>query len=249
MRKVHLLSSLLITAMFLALLAGCACQHEWVEANCSAPKTCKLCNETEGEKNDSHNWEDATTEAPKTCSLCGKTDGEKINVDSRFKTANCKEVFGTWSGRCEIGAEQMGLTGDLVIPMTLTMIFSNDGQLEMTSELEDADAFRQTFINYLVELMYQQFSASGMNKSQADAACKAQYGMDVTEYCTQIAQESVKNMSSSVKMVYYAESGKIYAANNWNEEMEPENYEIKNGKLFLDDNDLKQTIEFTKVAE
>ena len=146
----RILSVLLVLVMLLSLLAGCTCEHEWEEANCIAPKTCKHCNETEGEKANIHQWEEATTEAPKTCALCGKTEGEKINVDARFKTANCKEVFGTWNGRYEVGAAEMGLTGDLKVPMSMTMTFTNDGKMELTSQLEDHDAFRQTFTDYLV---------------------------------------------------------------------------------------------------
>ena len=249
MKKMRFLSVALAMVMLLSLLAGCTCQHEWEEANCLAPKTCKLCNETEGEKTDVHQWEDATTEAPKTCSLCGKTEGEKINVDPRFKTANCKEVFGKWSAHCEVNASQLGLPGELSIPMFMTMHFSNDGKLELTGELEDPDTFQESFITYLVDLMYQQFAAAGMNKNQAEAACMAQYGMDVTEYCTKTAKDSIKNMSSTVRMVYYVEDNKIYAADDWDEEFDPENYEMKDGKLLLDDTDMKMTIEFTKVTE
>lgn len=44
----------LITAFFaiilpLLVLTGCGCKHEWVDATCTAPKTCSKCQETEGE--------------------------------------------------------------------------------------------------------------------------------------------------------------------------------------------------------
>ena len=51
--------------------------HEWVEATCTAPKTCKTCGATEGEAL-GHDWKEATTEAPKTCTRCGATEGEKL---------------------------------------------------------------------------------------------------------------------------------------------------------------------------
>ena len=82
------------------------CKHEWIEATCSAPKTCSLCEKTEGTplghkwiaatceipktcKNCSslsgealgHNWTEATTEKPKTCKACGKTEGSPLSVD------------------------------------------------------------------------------------------------------------------------------------------------------------------------
>lgn len=68
---------ILILAWSLVLLTGCGCEHEWVEATCTEPKTCSLCGETEGEAL-GHSWEEATCTEPKTCSLCGETEGEAL---------------------------------------------------------------------------------------------------------------------------------------------------------------------------
>ena len=62
--------------------------HEWVEATCTAPKTCKTCGAIEGEAL-GHDWKEATTEAPKTCSRCGATEGEKLPTEKPKK--NCKK--------------------------------------------------------------------------------------------------------------------------------------------------------------
>ena len=59
------------------LLTACGCEHEWKAASCSAPKTCGLCGEMEGEALP-HTWQDATCAAPKTCSVCGQTEGEAL---------------------------------------------------------------------------------------------------------------------------------------------------------------------------
>ena len=70
-------------ALFLFLLAlictltACGCKHEWQEATCETPKTCTLCQETEGEPL-RHSWVDATCEEPKTCSNCALTEGEAL---------------------------------------------------------------------------------------------------------------------------------------------------------------------------
>lgn len=66
----------LILAMVL-LLAGCGCEHEWAEANCETPKTCTLCQETEGAPL-GHTWAAATCSAPKTCETCAATEGEAL---------------------------------------------------------------------------------------------------------------------------------------------------------------------------
>ena len=67
--------SVVCAALLVALcLASCGHQHEWEEATCAAPKTCKTCGETEGEPL-GHKWTEATCTEPKTCSVCGETEG------------------------------------------------------------------------------------------------------------------------------------------------------------------------------
>ena len=54
---------------------GEAAMHNWQEATCIRPKTCKDCRATEGEVI-AHNWQDATCTKPETCEGCGATAGE-----------------------------------------------------------------------------------------------------------------------------------------------------------------------------
>lgn len=49
--------------------------HDWNEATCIVPKTCSVCNITEGTVLE-HKWEEATCITPYTCSVCGTTDGK-----------------------------------------------------------------------------------------------------------------------------------------------------------------------------
>lgn len=56
--------------------------HDFEEATCSAPKTCKVCGETEGEAL-GHEFSLRTVDAPATCTICGETEGEPIKVDVR----------------------------------------------------------------------------------------------------------------------------------------------------------------------
>ena len=86
------------------------CNHTWVNATCTTPKTCtkcgqtegsslghdldmatcqhaatcKVCGHTEGELGN-HSWVEATKEAPKTCTICGITEGEPL------KGCGCKK--------------------------------------------------------------------------------------------------------------------------------------------------------------
>lgn len=81
-------SMFVLLAVMCLLLAACGCDHEWKAADCDTPKTCKLCNETEGEALD-HDWDDATCEEPKTCDECGETKGEPLG--HTWVDATCEE--------------------------------------------------------------------------------------------------------------------------------------------------------------
>ena len=69
---------LALALMLVMTLTACGCKHEtWNEANCTTPKTCAECGETEGAPL-GHSWLAATCETPKTCEVCGETDGEAL---------------------------------------------------------------------------------------------------------------------------------------------------------------------------
>ena len=76
------------------------CAHEWVDADCTAPKTCKLCDATEGAA-PGHAWLDANCKAPETCQSCGQTRGaignhlwEAANYQSGEHCSVCQIVEG-----------------------------------------------------------------------------------------------------------------------------------------------------------
>ena len=63
-----------------------ALAHDFADATCTAPKTCKVCAATEGEAL-AHDFADATCTAPKTCKVCAATEGEALAHD--FADATC----------------------------------------------------------------------------------------------------------------------------------------------------------------
>ena len=61
-------------------MVGCGekeCEHEWLDATCDEPKTCKSCKETKGEAL-GHTWVDADCENSQTCSVCNATEGDPL---------------------------------------------------------------------------------------------------------------------------------------------------------------------------
>ena len=66
--------------------------HAWTEADCDSPKTCNVCNATEGEAL-GHEWTTPDVDLCKvqsTCSRCGATDGE--NVEHTWALASCENA-------------------------------------------------------------------------------------------------------------------------------------------------------------
>lgn len=72
--------ALLLTLILLinVALTGCLpCQHEWIDASCTAPLTCSKCGEVAGSPL-GHNWTNADCVNPKTCSRCQATEGSPL---------------------------------------------------------------------------------------------------------------------------------------------------------------------------
>lgn len=247
-------------------------EHAWTDASCVEPKTCESCGLTEGEalghvfaeyvdcenppacgvcgENSGevreHEWLDATTEDPKTCSLCGKTEGEPINVDSRFVTANCRDIFGTWTGTATNSAEELGVEGvDADITYTATMIFRADGTAQQTTLLEK-ESYIAAMTDWTVEYMYALYAGYGMTEADADAAMKAAYGMDVREYVqASFAELSEEDLTSVIDWVYYVEDGQLYLAESWDAEFAPARIAVEGDSLTMEDELV--SIVFTRV--
>ena len=86
---------ILIATMCIALLTGCGCRHEWVEADCVTAKTCSRCGETEGAAL-GHSWKEATREEPKTCTKCAETEGECLSLLEAYPEGKLRFADGSF---------------------------------------------------------------------------------------------------------------------------------------------------------
>ena len=79
--------------------------HKWSDAICTEPKTCTVCQETEGKAN-GHSWVDATCTAPKTCTVCQETEGEAISHTFDQKKVDPQYLVseGVYYKSCKCGA-------------------------------------------------------------------------------------------------------------------------------------------------
>lgn len=253
----------------IGLLAGCGCDHEWNAATCTAPKTCSLCSETEGEalghkweaatclvpekcsvchetKGEAlgHNWEEATTEAPKTCTNCQATEGSKLNTDPRFTTAATKDLHGKWSCEVVFTGEMMGTTGYLdEMPCTLYYEFTNVGDLIGTVEIHDRLAYLEAVKKMTRDATLQTLSYQGIGESQADTAMMNAYGMTLDQYVdAYIDSIDLDDIFGAMVMngVYYVGQNGIYASDSWYGEFECSAYTLEDGVLIIEEDVLEE---------
>lgn len=83
-------SSVIVVGIIFAVLftTHIICFHDWVDANCMTPKTCSICEKTEGEPL-GHNFSEATCTKDAVCSLCGEIDTKAFGHD--WTEATCTE--------------------------------------------------------------------------------------------------------------------------------------------------------------
>lgn len=156
-KHITLLSLLLVCAM---LLTGCQCSHEWTAADCTTPKTCTKCQETEGEAL-GHTWQEASCSAPKTCTACALTEGEPLahtwQEANYQQSETCTVCAATEGEPLTASFEEMGIVIDITGPGG-SCDFAADGKnFTMTvKEYQTMDA--QGILDFWQEKMGDQFN-------------------------------------------------------------------------------------------
>ena len=236
---------LLLAFACLLMLSGCSCEHQWTqvagshnqicascdeiryiseacdweEATCLEVKHCTICGATEGELAD-HDWAEATTEAPKTCRVCGLTEGERIITDSRFTTAACQALFGSWEGIYTMTGEMMGDASLPDMPVVLGITFHNDGTYSETARMADKAGYAKLLKEYYIQALYAEFEALyGMTKEQADQTMLQAYGMNTEDYAEVMAAAidwDAILATASQGGVYYVSDSTLYSGPDWN---------------------------------
>ena len=243
---------IVLTALCLSLTA-CGCRHDWKDTPNAHSQTCALCGEIQL-KDEACKWVDATCESPKTCSVCEKTEGERIITDPRFTTAACKDLFGEWKGTMNLTGAQTGIADfNGTMGITYTLTFNPDGTFERNMAFSDKAALLKDLEVYYENLWYATCANMGLNKEQANDYMKTLYGMDVTAWAKETAASIDWNnlfADAASSGVYYVSGGKLCSGQSWSEPIGSDNYTLVDEKLTLES--LTQTypgLEFTRVTK
>ncbi len=101
------------------------CDHQWIDATCTQPKTCELCHATEGEAL-GHQGESTDCTKPAVCNICGASFGETAEHDwvggSCTEARHCSKcdavdtevlghLYGEWTAEIPATCETKGTHG------------------------------------------------------------------------------------------------------------------------------------------
>lgn len=230
MRKLSILILILVLAL---VFTGC-CKHEvWTDANCTTPKTCVECGETEGAAL-GHIWQPRTTEVPETCSRCSETRGERIVTDPRFTTATTIDFYGTWKGASSISGELVSKGLTAVMPVEVTIILNNDSTMKMEIIGHDTDSF----VKSAEAFFHEQLKAEAAGLTQFTFA---EY-MAIVYECTpdQYVQQQLNKLDLSaltqgytIDGVYYIDGDQLYLGLGWDADLTPYTFQRNAGTLVI----------------
>ncbi len=221
-----------------------------IPLDCENPAACTVCGQLRQETKP-HTWVDATTTAPKTCSVCGETEGEPLDGSTLFDAEACQVLFGTWQGEFVMTGEMMGDASLPDVPVTLGITFCDDGTYSETIRLVDKAAFQKDLTDYYIQALYAEFEAAyGMTKEQADQTMMEAYGKDVAGYAALLAQvvdiDALLAVSAG-RGVYYVADGQLYFGGTW-ETVEAEPLLVEDDKLTITVAGSSETVTMTRVG-
>lgn len=155
----------LIAAMCIALLTGCSCSHEWVEADCVTAKTCSKCKETEGAAL-GHSWQEATREEPKTCMNCAETEGECLSLSEAYPEGKLRFADGSFLMNTE----------DL-LELYLLKLHENGYMFEKTNIVEErAEEYK---VHYLSDAEGHVIYVAVVTNLETDRICMVSAGVPI----------------------------------------------------------------------
>ena len=229
-RKLSVLIMILALAM---LFTGC-CKHEfWTDANCTTPRTCVECGDTDGMPL-GHIWQPRTTEVPETCSRCAETRGERIITDPRFTTAATMDFYGTWKGHSSISGSIVAEGLDAVMPVDVTMTLYNDSTLKMEIVGNDVDAFTQSASEHFHKMLKKE--AEGLSQFTFAEYMAIVHEMTPEQYVQKKLNAldlSALVQGHTIDGVYYVDGNQLYIGLGWEADLTPFTFQRNGGTMVL----------------
>ncbi len=168
------------------------------------------------------------------------TRSDETEEDKRelFDPAACAHLFGTWIGELEVDmATILGETiqgvPSMSIKAEMRVSFHEDGSMK-TSLVLDRESYMAAMRTYTIEVTYQTYEQMGLSRDEADAAVKAELGVDIPGYVDMILTEIDEEMlTQSEEGIYYVQDGKLYTGPSWEEDTTTDDAWVEGSELTI----------------
>ena len=178
------------------------CEHVWVDADCTTPKTCSLCGKTEGEALGHSYGEAVETVAPdctnageeqSTCSACGDVKTETIAALGHNYVDGVCSVCGE-AQPLEITIPVTAITGTLAGDSS-SISWQADGFQFITYKSGSTSAIRVTDSDHFRVYAKNKVEVSSQN---GQLLKKVQFEATTTDYATVLSQQTAEGWTASV---------------------------------------------------
>ena len=177
------------------------CEHVWVDADCTTPKTCSLCGETEGEALGHNYGEGEQTLAPTcidagemtyTCSVCGDVKTETVKALGHNYVDGICSVCGE-AQPLEVTIETFANTG--VLDGTASISWTNGGFQFTAYKAGSSSAIRTSDADHFRVYAHNKVVVSGLN---GELLTKVQFNATSASYATVLGGCSAEGWVASV---------------------------------------------------
>lgn len=224
--------------------------HSWLEADCEMPVHCAYCDVTQGEPL-GHKWQPATLERPKTCEVCKVTEGLPVELDDRFDMEICSPFFGSWQFTQINTPEDLGVPGfDRELVENITYSFGQYGALDVLTEVEDPQCFKELLIAQMTAELYATLAAQGYEGEAADEHMLSKYRQTVAEYAASNVEKTnwEADMNIREQLVFYVNDEMMYISEHWEDSFTAYAISMDGDRLLLTEHGTGKVLELTRVS-
>ena len=121
-------------------MQGSALGHSWLEATCTSPRICESCRETEGRAL-GHSWLEATCTAPRICESCGETEGSALEHSWLEATCTDPRICSVCQKTEGTALGHQWVDATLTAPKTCANCRITSGESKLTTILAEAEQY------------------------------------------------------------------------------------------------------------
>ncbi len=173
--------------------------------------------------------------------LCACATGTPPEATPSALDEATKALIGSWRFDVTVNGNNLGMEGfESTVTIPFAFSFDENRKYRMTLVEDEAEAairpFNEALEEFMINQLYQNLAADGMDKDAADAAFSKTYNMTIPEYAHNSVEafnllESFRSLS--LEGIYYVMDGKLYISDSGSTEFQSSTLNVTDTELTL----------------